>query len=159
MRRNLKQRHMRVDNVCGVCGHVDETEYHLFFHCELSHIFWFCSPLQLNSFELEGSNRLGKIRNRVIELENAVEILQEFVFSLWWLWKNINDVIFNGWPQQPTEILDAWNRNIAEYTDANEQGRQEARLGENTIALAVGRRKEQWQKLCFGEIKINTDAA
>ncbi|KAM1110516.1 hypothetical protein ACFX19_009899 [Malus domestica] len=44
--------HMRVDNVCGVCGAVDESENHLFFRCNLSHLFWFCSPLQLNSFDL-----------------------------------------------------------------------------------------------------------
>ena len=29
----------------------------------------------------------------------------------------------------------------------------------STAALAVGRRKEQWQKLCFGKMKINTDVA
>lgn len=153
---------MRVDYVCGVCRHVDEMENSLFFHCELSHIFWLCSPLQLNSFELEGSDFLQsweRFCNRVIELENAVEILQEFIFSLWRLWKNRNDVIFNGRHQQPIEILEAWKRNITEYRNVKEQGRQEARPSDCTIALAVERRKEQWQKLCFGEIKINTDAA
>ena len=56
VRRNLKRRHMRVDNICGVCGQVDETENHIFFYYETSHRFWFCSPLQLNSLELEGLN-------------------------------------------------------------------------------------------------------
>ena len=44
VRHNLKKRGMRVDNTCGVCGAVDESQLHLFFGCEISHMFWFCSP-------------------------------------------------------------------------------------------------------------------
>ncbi|KAM1698184.1 hypothetical protein ACFX2K_029686 [Malus domestica] len=35
----LKRTHMRVDNVCGVCGAMDKTEAHLFFRCHLNHLF------------------------------------------------------------------------------------------------------------------------
>ncbi|KAM2198691.1 hypothetical protein ACFX1Q_001939 [Malus domestica] len=55
----LKRRHMRVDNICGVCGAMDESETHLFFRCHLSHLFWFSSALQLNSFELAGADFLS----------------------------------------------------------------------------------------------------
>lgn len=135
VRRNLKRRRMRFDNVCGVCGTVDETENHLFFRCELSYMFWFCSPLQLNSFELEGSDFLQSWEsfcNRVTDLDNAEEILQEFVFGLW---KNLNGMIFNGRLQQPVEILEVWKRNIAEFKDANEQGKQvsHSRMGTTTL--------------------------
>ena len=47
-----------MDNVCGVSGVVDETQTHLFFGCELSHLFWFSSPLQLNSHEFVGADFL-----------------------------------------------------------------------------------------------------
>ena len=109
---------MRVDNVCGVCNHVDETENHIFFRCETSHRFWFCSPLQLNSLELEGSDFLQSWSNfysRVDNLDNRMELLQEFVFGLWQLWKNRNEVIFNQRNHQPTKILEAWKRSLAEY--------------------------------------------
>lgn len=61
VRRNLLRRHMRVDNVCGVCSQIDETENHLFFRCELSHLFWFCSSLQLNFFDIFFFRKLGEI--------------------------------------------------------------------------------------------------
>lgn len=46
---------MRVDNVCRVCSAVAELENHIFFRCDLSHLFWFCSLLQLNSLDLVGA--------------------------------------------------------------------------------------------------------
>ncbi|KAM2204787.1 hypothetical protein ACFX1S_024390 [Malus domestica] len=82
---NLKRRHMRVDNVCGVCGVVDESKNHLFFRCNLSHLFWFCSPLQLNSFDLVGADFLTSWEmfwSRVKGRDNAEEIMQEFTFGL-----------------------------------------------------------------------------
>ena len=90
VRHNLKQRHMRVDNVCGVCGSVDETEIHLLFGCELSHLFWFCSHLQLHSYDLVGADFLAtweKFCNRIKGRDNVDEILQEFAFGLWSLRK------------------------------------------------------------------------
>lgn len=39
VRRNLQIRHKRVDNICGVCKQFDETENHIFFRCEFSHLF------------------------------------------------------------------------------------------------------------------------
>lgn len=47
---------MQVNNVYGVCNMKDETENHLFFCCEFSHVFWFWSSLHLNSFELDGAD-------------------------------------------------------------------------------------------------------
>ncbi|CAN6562431.1 unnamed protein product [Malus baccata var. baccata] len=91
--------HMRIDNVCGVCNTLNETENHLFFRYEISHVFWFASPLHLNSHVLEGSDFLeswsnfcGQVKDRI----NADEICQDFAFGLWRLWKNRNDVVFNG---------------------------------------------------------------
>ncbi|KAM2726388.1 hypothetical protein EV2_038832 [Malus domestica] len=123
VRRNLKRRHMRVDNIYGVFGMVDETENHIFFRCETSHLFWFCSPLQINSFDLEGTDFLQSwvnFCNRVADLADKNELLQEFVFGLWRLWKNRNDAIFRGSFLPPTEILEVWKQNVAEYRNANE---------------------------------------
>ena len=97
VRRNLKRRHMRVDNVCGVCGQMDETENHIFFRCETSHQFWVCSSLHLNSFGIEGSDFMQSWTNfckRIEKAENKHEILREFVFGLWRLWKNRNCSVF-----------------------------------------------------------------
>lgn len=85
VRRNLQRRHMMVDNVCGVCNLIDEMENHLFFQCELSHLFWFCSPLQLNSYALEGADFFASWENFcncAKGKESTADIMQEFVFRL-----------------------------------------------------------------------------
>lgn len=81
VRRNLLRRHMRVDNVCGVCSQIDETENHLFFRCELSHLFWFCSSLQLNFFDIFLES-WEKFWNRVKGNENAGEIIQVYLWFM-----------------------------------------------------------------------------
>ncbi|KAM2783884.1 hypothetical protein COP1_013323 [Malus domestica] len=162
VRRNLKRRNLRVGNFCEGCMQPDETENHLFFRCEISHIFWFCSPLQINSLELEGNDFLaswGSFCGRVKGKENERELMQEFVFGLWHLWKNRNDLIFKGVTHQPLDILGLWMRNLDEYREA---GLQRTNDDQPTVGLASpapAGRTGQWKKPGFGTIKVNTDAA
>ncbi|KAM1559490.1 hypothetical protein ACFX1Z_002858 [Malus domestica] len=125
VRHNLQRRHMRVENICGVCNTFDEPKNHLFFNCEFSHRFWFCSPLHLNSCELAGADFLGswdKICTRVKNRDKGEEILQKFVFGLWRLWKNRNELVFNGVHRLHLEVMTLWRKNISEYREALSQG-------------------------------------
>ncbi|CAN6698380.1 unnamed protein product [Malus baccata var. baccata] len=162
VRRNLKRRHMRIDNVCGVCNAINETENHLFFRCEISHVFWFCSPLHLNSHILEGrdfleswSNFCGQVKDR----NNAEEIRQEFAFGLWRLWKNRNDAVFKGIHRQPLDILEAWRKSTSEYKDCLVMDADDMRPRLPKAITTPGSICTRWQKPKFGFIKINTDAA
>ncbi|CAN6681306.1 unnamed protein product [Malus baccata var. baccata] len=153
---------MRIDNVCGVCNAINETENHLFFRCEFSHVFWFCSPLHLNSHALEGSDFLESWSNfcaQVKDRNNADDIRQEFAFGLWRLWKNRNDVIFKGIYRQPLDILEAWRKSTSEYKDclARDEDDNRPRLPKTIKASETFCTK--WQKPRFGTIKINSDAA
>ncbi|CAN6583607.1 unnamed protein product [Malus baccata var. baccata] len=162
VRRNLKRRHMRIDNVCGVCNAVNETENHLFFRCELSHVFWFCSPLHLNSYALEGRDFLESWCNfygLVKERNNADDIRQDFAFGLWRLWKNRNEVIFKGIIRQPLDILEAWRKSTSAYKDCLEREDDDNRVRLPKITKASDTFCTKWQKPRFGTIKINSDAA
>lgn len=162
VRRNLKRRHIRIDNVCGVCNQFDETENHMFFRCQTSHQFWFCSPLQLNSFELEVHDFLqswSRFCNLVDKSEHRMELLQEFVFRLWRIWKNRNGVIFNQQNHQPNEILEVWKKSLGEYRNATDTREQRKRSGLPNLIPTELTGKKQWQKSCFGKMKVNTDAA
>ncbi|KAM1005854.1 hypothetical protein ACFX2A_002674 [Malus domestica] len=151
---------MRIDNVCGVCNLVDESENHLFFRCCLSHHLWFCSPLHLNSIELIGADFLDSWNifcTSIKDRDDAKAIMQEFAFGLWRIWKNRNDVVFKGSHCQPNEILTVWRKNIGEYREAMNHGS----LDEGAVRplkspppmLAL------WEKPQFGTFKLNTDAS
>ncbi|CAN6691608.1 unnamed protein product [Malus baccata var. baccata] len=153
---------MRVENICGVCNSFDESENHLFFHCDFSHRFWFGSPLHFNSHELAGADFLeswDKFCNRINNTEKNEEILQEFAFGLWRLWKNRNEVVFNGVHRQHLEVMTLWRKNISEYREALSPSLEgECKLNLKPHKMA-NRLKSHWKKPTFGTIKINTDAA
>ncbi|KAM1136008.1 hypothetical protein COP2_035047 [Malus domestica] len=162
VRQNLHRRRMRVDNVCGVCGAAEETENHLFFQCEFRHLFWFCSPLHLNSHELIEADFLTnwELFHKSVKGRGEVdEILQEFAFGLWRLWKNRNETVFNGTQQQPLEVLNIWRSSLAEFREATTRMADGDRLLRDSGTLEVRRQGARWTKPEFGFIKVNTDAA
>ena len=92
--------------------------------------------------------------------DNESDLLQEFVFGLWRLWKQRNDTVFKGEYHHPLDILELWKMNIAEFRDAR------------ALKMAAGRncqsghpiprpvkRNTVWRKPSFGTFKLNTDAA
>ncbi|KAM2231146.1 hypothetical protein ACFX1S_015471 [Malus domestica] len=160
VRHNLKRRYMRIDNVCGVCNLVDESENHLFFRCDLSHRLWFCSLLHLNCIELIGSDFLDSWNifcTSIKDREDAEAIMQEFAFGLWRIWKNRNDVVFKGSHCQPNEILTVWRKNIGEYREAMNHGS----LDEGAVRPLKSHPMMPvlWEKPQFGTFKLNTDAS
>ncbi|KAM1189268.1 hypothetical protein FF1_025143 [Malus domestica] len=123
---------------------------------------WVDNICGINSFDLEGTVFLQSwvnIYNWVADLDDKNELLQEFVFGLWRLWKNRNDAIFRGSFLPPTEILEVWKRNVAEYRNANERVEHGSPTPVYNRDMGEERRRVCWKKPCFGMIKVNTDAA
>ncbi|KAM1702295.1 hypothetical protein ACFXTN_025449 [Malus domestica] len=126
------------------------------------HVFWFCSPLHLNSYILEGSDFLdswGKFCAQVKNRDNADEIYQDFAFGLWRLWKNRNEVVFKGIHRQPLEILETWRKSITEYRASEAPEPADNCLRVTKPITDSGKTSGMWQKPRYGTIKINTDAA
>ncbi|CAN6693921.1 unnamed protein product [Malus baccata var. baccata] len=92
-------------------------------------------------------------------MDKAEEILQEVAFGLWRLWKNRNDVVFNGVHRQHLEVMMLWRKNIYEYREALSLS-----LKSEDQLISKNLKTEQspqlhWTKPKFGTIKVNTDAA
>ncbi|XP_050125801.1 uncharacterized protein LOC126603092 [Malus sylvestris] len=122
----------------------------------------FCSPLHLNSHELEGADFLeswGKFHECVQGRENAEEIYQEFAFGLWRLWKNRNEVVFSVLHRQPLEVVDLWRKNINEFRATSASVEVDDWAKEAGSSKAAARPALHWQRPKYGTIKINTDAA
>ena len=162
VRHNLKKRGMRVDNTCGVCGAMDETQLHLFFGCEISLMFWFCSPLQLHSPDLVEGDFLAsweKLCKRIKGRVKGEELLQEFAVGLWCLWKNRTDCVFKGSCRSPVDIVDMWKDNVGQIREAQAL-EQAVDSPHRSVSLQVEARvMDRWSKPRFGFLKVNTDAA
>ncbi|KAM1764898.1 hypothetical protein ACFX11_004094 [Malus domestica] len=97
--------------------------------------------------------------NRVRRMDNANEIVQDFVFGLWRLWKNRNEAVFHGVHRHPMEILEVWKKNIGEFRGAKLQvAAPSCRFGAAVREVAKGQ-KVAWQKPEFATVKVYTDAA
>ncbi|CAN6691340.1 unnamed protein product [Malus baccata var. baccata] len=100
-------------------------------------------------------NLIWKLKGK----DNAEEIMQEFAFGLWRLWKNRNEVVFNGVHRQPSELLEAWSRNILEFRDATLCEQVGKLPGGLSKFAPMDRGICRWKKPAFGILKINTDAS
>nr|XP_028960774.1 uncharacterized protein LOC114825894 [Malus domestica] len=82
-----------------------------------------------------------------------MELMQEFVFGLWRLWKNRNDLIFKGVSHKPLDILGLWTRNLGEFRAAGFQRTTSAQPTDRLSSLVPARRSGLWTKPAFGTIK------
>ncbi|KAM2003964.1 hypothetical protein ACFX15_027473 [Malus domestica] len=85
--------------------------------------------------------------------------MQEYAFGLWRLWKNRNEVVFNGVHRQPSELLEAWSRNISEFIDATLCEPVGKQPGSQSKIAPLDRGACRWKKPAFGILKVNTDAS
>ncbi|XP_050104698.1 uncharacterized protein LOC126584326 [Malus sylvestris] len=91
--------------------------------------------------------------------DNADEICQDFAFGLWRLWKNRNEVVFNGIHGHPLEILETWRKSTTKYRAfvAPEPANNCHRV--TKPITDYGKTSGMWQKPRYETIKIYTDAA
>ncbi|KAM2788728.1 hypothetical protein COP1_009330 [Malus domestica] len=85
--------------------------------------------------------------------------MQEYAFGLWRLWKNRNEVVFNGVHRQSSELLEVWSRNISEFRDATLCEPVGKQPGSQSKIAPLDRGACRWKKPAFGILKVNTDAS
>ncbi|KAI5344244.1 hypothetical protein L3X38_012121 [Prunus dulcis] len=84
-RQNLQQKHINIDDTCGVCGSEGESVMHLFFKCEFARAFWFASSLQLDTRKLRSATFDGcwtELMHLYGQDEHADLVLQWIAYGL-----------------------------------------------------------------------------
>ncbi|CAN6570393.1 unnamed protein product [Malus baccata var. baccata] len=86
-----------------------------------------------------------------------------YAWNLIWklkrLWKNRNEVVFNGVHRQPLEILESWSRNISEFKDATLSQTAGGQTRGRPMTSSLDRGVCRWVKTAFGVLKVNTNAS
>ncbi|GLT31151.1 hypothetical protein SLA2020_059090 [Shorea laevis] len=144
--------HRRVDCVreCCICDQAEESNYHLFFTCHWSKQVWAgsCPFFALNNIRSEAY--LDDFLNSFLTLRKEQQ--ERVAVTLWCIWSNRNNSLFQSRCSIPTFTVRWISKYIREYTVAAENGSQ-FRQTENRSLLTV------WQPPQGDTIKINTDAA
>ncbi|CAJ2627787.1 unnamed protein product [Trifolium pratense] len=145
----LEQKGVALDPICPLCHDGEETQEHLFMHCQVIQRFWFLSPLGLhvptdvNFFQwmehwLSNSNFMAT---------------QLFSLSLWTIWKMRNDSVFNKKSPNCMNVV----QNISVMAE-------EFNLACNLITNVVSEPiissdvDNKWEPPPVGFVKINIDA-
>ncbi|KAM1724347.1 hypothetical protein ACFX11_022799 [Malus domestica] len=91
-----------------MCGAAEETEQHLFFECEFSHVFWYYYSLQLDMKSIMGQDFCESWQGlcaRLRDEDRQEKLSQECVFIMRRIWKSRNEMVFKGVLTNPKEGL------------------------------------------------------
>ncbi|KAM1614667.1 hypothetical protein ACFX2K_024000 [Malus domestica] len=119
-------------------------------------MFWFGSPLHLDSLAILGSDYGECWKNacpRVHDMDANDEFLQEFVFGVWRIWKVRNDMVFRGTMWNPTKALELWRGQVSEFRDVMVKIDNQGPWHPGSIMSARGV-QGGWKKPKFGTLKL-----
>ncbi|GAU39667.1 hypothetical protein TSUD_60340 [Trifolium subterraneum] len=145
----LEQKGVALDPICPLCYDGEETQEHLFMHCQVIRRFWFLSPLGLH---VPADVNLFKWMEHWLSNSNFMAT-QLFSLSLWTIWKMRNDSVFNK--KYPNCMIVVQNVSILA---------EEFNLACNLISNVVSEPiinsdvDVRWELPPIGFLKVNIDA-
>lgn len=95
------KRGISIDTRCQICGQEGESVNHVLFSCSLARQIWAmsCFPCPAGGFDIHYLLRSSKCS--LIPLD----IRRLFPWLLWFMWKNRNDLFFEGKVYLATEVV------------------------------------------------------
>ncbi|CAI0405846.1 unnamed protein product [Linum tenue] len=130
---------------CPFCDQV-ETQAHTFGDCEWGRRIWRPSPTSVCFEKKVGEDCLAWLEAVIDEVE--LNLLESWSVLLYYIWKERNAHLFNGFKMNELEIATSAAKLLADY-----QLRQEKELN-----LQMETPRKVWTAPPTGRIKINSDA-
>ena len=91
--------------------------------------------------------------------DRRMELLQACVFVIWRIWKNKNEMVFNGVLVNPLEMVNVMRRSLLEFRARLGSKRSDEGDGAEGSGVSVVGKRVRWMSPPFRVLKINYDGA
>ncbi|XP_013705040.1 uncharacterized protein LOC106408899 [Brassica napus] len=151
---NLRSRGMKCDLVCQTCGNEGESINHVLFSCTLARQVWAVSefPTPQGGFHEDSVyQNMSYLITAWSDYREQCEITKIFPWTLWYLWKNRNSLLFEGF------LFDGHQTYQKAYEEANLWLlAQNMEVGDtNGNDTHPGEHGDRWKPQEEGELKCN----
>ncbi|XP_071923288.1 uncharacterized protein [Coffea arabica] len=153
---SIKARCQQGNPVCKCCGLYSESIEHMLFFCSHAEVIWKVAPIQWDGLE----NLKGKFWlwwSELVEATSREKGEEHVIFTvnlLWQIWKDRNEINFNGKGRGPGVVVNKAVTEWLEYQECVGEGSEEEEEPQQ-----LKKEKGRWTAPDKGWIKLNTDAA
>lgn len=119
----IRNRGMKVDGLCQICGDAEESINHLLFTCTYARHIWALSDIPHPETGFNQTSLYANI-NYLLELkkprEGWCELRRQWPWILWTIWKSRNHLLFQGNTLSPMEAVEKAKSDEEEWRLAQE---------------------------------------
>ncbi|XP_010495246.1 PREDICTED: uncharacterized protein LOC104772313 [Camelina sativa] len=166
----LKNRGIRLEDRCQLCGQLDETINHVLFQCFGARQVWALSDYPSPEFGYDKGSVFSNLHHLLINRDNKhwpSQLRKSFPWIIWRIWKNRNSFLFeNKFFSPPDSVIkirdevEEWF--IAQRLDINGELSQESTIVpvHHTTQVrsepeALSRRNDIWKPPPLSRVKCN----
>ncbi|XP_060969090.1 uncharacterized protein LOC133036597 [Cannabis sativa] len=147
----LRSKRVHVSSLCLLCNREDETVFHIMVSCTFTKS---CLDKVLGGSVGRGEAVVfGSWFDNVCKVQ-PMDRIERLAMLLWGVWRARNDLVWNNKALSVERVVNA----AITYLDSWKNAQLENRVV-SPISGPITFGCEQWAKPCFGEIKVNCDAA
>lgn len=134
---------MKIDLICPLCHVAEETQDHLFMHCQATQALWFTSSLGIHL------PQNIDINSWLLQWLSSTELASQlFCIILWKLWKARCDIVFDKSVFNPLLLAESAASFVDEFNIVNVAAPRSSQVPENISKGAPA----------AGTLKVNIDA-
>uniref|UniRef100_A0A2N9GQ04 Reverse transcriptase zinc-binding domain-containing protein n=1 Tax=Fagus sylvatica TaxID=28930 RepID=A0A2N9GQ04_FAGSY len=139
---------------CILCNNTNETQDHLFLHCDLARAVWFGADIfirNLTKAEITVDNWIKDLLQHHNESSNNTSQLQLILTLMWCIWFHRNQIMFEGKQPNPMEIILTAKSLLNRFLQAPSNNAGNTKMGSNTAQATSWQPDNNWQVLITTE--------